>query len=162
MLYLQIRLLWKSSGWDSQLKWYNFNNILFGAPNIPCLITLLHQQNKFHTFPADLNVFWKGVHLVDVVPLADCQCKILPPDPFKTNFDSITYDEPSFNKQFKHECFDFLNKFDDKTAPKCDLTIKLLDSHFTETELDNALKYLKDKKCSGIDGVPSECFKYTW
>ncbi len=53
----------------------------------------------------------------------------LPPASFKTNFDSIPYDEPSFSKQFEYECFDFLNTFDDKTASKCDLASELLDSH---------------------------------
>jgi hypothetical protein len=78
------------------------------------------------------------------------------PNEFKSSFDAISYDEPSFDKEFEHECLDFLNKFDNSAAPKCDITSNLLDSHFTQIELDAALMSLNDNKSCGIDGVPSE------
>jgi hypothetical protein len=66
-----------------------------------------------------------------------------------------------FDREFEKECLDFLNKFDTDNSHKCDVTSELLNSNFTETELDATLMSLKDNKSSGIDGIPAEVFKYT-
>ena len=107
---------------------------------------------------SDTSKMWSILHKLKP---KDTKIPPISPDTFHTAFDSITYNEPSFDKKFENECLDFLNKFDDKASPKCDITSELLNSHFTQIELDAALMSLKDKKSSGIDGVPSEIFKYT-
>jgi exonuclease III len=106
----------------------------------------------------DTSKTWKILH--DLKP-KEAKSPPIPPNSFKDHFDSISYDEPSFDKQFEVECLDFLDKFDPYEPTECDFTRELLDSHFTKNELDAVLTSLKDNKSCGIDGIPSEAFKYT-
>ena len=119
-----------------------------------------HQSSLIHMLNTekDTSKTWSLLHSIHPKSKTDPPFH---PGKIKEALDAISHDEPSFDKEFEKQCLDFLNMFDEKDAPKCDITTELLDTHFTQDELDATLMSLKDKKSSGLDGVPSEAFKYT-
>ena len=80
-------------------------------------------------------------------------------DQFQNN--AGKYDCKSFDKSFEAEAREFMERYDKgvSNVDVCDIVKDIMNSHITDEEMQNALLHLKNKKCSGLDGIPAEVLK---